>query len=109
MESFSISHLREHSLGTVSAGEQRLVFLARALVKNPSLLILDEPCLGLDFGHRTRINNLLDQLCQQTPVNLIYVTHHFEEMPPSISHVLKLEKGRAIACGLRRDIILKLV
>jgi molybdate transport system ATP-binding protein len=105
LDSFGISHLREHALGTVSAGEQRLVFLARALVKNPILLILDEPCLGLDVHHRTRINNLLDQLCRQTPVNLIYVTHHFDEMPRSITHVLKLEKGRVLASGLRQDIL----
>ena len=105
LDSFGILHLRDHSLGAVSAGEQRLVFLARTLVKNPALLILDEPSLGLDFSHRVHINNLLDQLCQQAPVNLIYVTHHFEEMPRSITHVLKLEKGRVLASGLRQDIL----
>jgi molybdate transport system ATP-binding protein len=89
-------------LGTVSAGEQRLVLLARALVKNPALLILDEPCQGLDFSHRTRIIALLDRLCLQTSVNLIYVTHHFDEMPQAITHVLKLDRGQIQACGPRK-------
>ena len=72
------------------------MLLARALVKNPIMLILDEPCQGLDFSNRTRINALLDQLCYGTPVNLIYVTHHFDEMPKTITHILKLEHGRMI-------------
>lgn len=105
MDSFGILNLADRSLDTVSAGEQRLVFLARALVKNPALLILDEPCQGLDFSNQTRINNLLDQLCRQTSVNLIYVTHHFEEIPQAITHVLKLEKGRILANGTRKDIL----
>lgn len=105
MDSFGILALAHRPLGAVSAGEQRLVFLARSLVKNPALLVLDEPCQGLDFSNQTRINNLLDQLCRQTPVNLIYVTHHFKEMPQAITHVLKLEKGRVLASGMRKTIL----
>jgi molybdate transport system ATP-binding protein len=105
MDSFGILNLMDHPLGAVSVGEQRLVFLARALVKNPALLILDEPCQGLDISNRTRINDLLDKLCRQTSVNMIYVTHHFEEMPQSITHVLKLDKGRVLASGLRQEIL----
>ncbi len=105
LSSLGISDLADRPLGTVSAGEQRLVFLARALVKNPALLILDEPCQGLDFSHRTRIIGLLDRLCLQTPVNLIYVTHHFDEMPKAITHVLKLAQGRIQESGQRSSIL----
>ncbi len=105
MRSFGIEALADRPFSTVSAGEQRLVLLARALVKNPILLILDEPCQGLDLGHRTYIVHLLDQLCQQTPVNMIYVTHHFDEMPNSITHVLKLERGQIREKGTRRNVL----
>ena len=105
LSSFGLWHLADHPVGTVSAGEQRLVFLARALVKHPALLVLDEPCQGLDFNNRSRIINLLDQLCLQTPVNLIFVTHHFDEMPQAITHVLKLAQGRIQARGRREDIL----
>ena len=94
MDALGIGGLRERFLLSVSAGEQRLVFLARALVKNPALLILDEPCQGLDSENRAQLINLLDRLCLDTPVNLIYITHHFDEMPEVITHVLKLERGR---------------
>ncbi|MBW2206991.1 MAG: ATP-binding cassette domain-containing protein [Deltaproteobacteria bacterium] len=94
MKSLGIAELSSRPLSTVSVGEQRLVLLARALVKNPVLLILDEPCQGLDFSDLRRINVLLDQLCSGTLVNLIYVTHHSDEMPKAITHILKLERGR---------------
>jgi molybdate transport system ATP-binding protein len=94
MQALGIEALVGQSFQTVSIGEQRLVLLARALVKQPSLLILDEPCQGLDAAHRTRIINLLDSLCQQTPVSLLYVTHHRDELPQAITHVLELERGR---------------
>ncbi len=79
--------------------------LARALVKNPRLLILDEPCQGLDAGHRSHILDLLDQLCRQSPVSIIYVTHHFREIPQAISHVLILEQGRVSDCGRRQEVL----
>jgi molybdate transport system ATP-binding protein len=105
MHSLGINDLAERPLWTVSVGEQRLVLLARALVKNPILLILDEPCQGLDGNHRTQIIEILDALCHQTRVNLIYVTHHFDEMPDAISHVLRLDQGRLQAQGLREAIL----
>ena len=94
MRAVGIEALADRSFQTVSIGEQRLVLLARALVKQPTLLILDEPCQGLDAGHRSRIINLLDALCRQTPVSLLYVTHHADELPQAITHVLELDQGR---------------
>ncbi len=105
LHALGIDDLAHRSFGSVSVGEQRLVLLARALVKNPLLLILDEPCQGLDLNHRTTIIKLLDRLCQQEDVNLIYVTHHFDEMPAAITHVLRLNKGRIQEKGFRRNIL----
>jgi len=105
LNELGLTHLADRPLGTVSVGEQRLVLLGRALVKEPALLILDEPCQGLDYGHRTRIIDLLDQLCRQLPVSLIYVTHHFDEMPQAITHILKLERGRVKQAGTREAVL----
>ncbi|MCP4757537.1 MAG: ATP-binding cassette domain-containing protein [Proteobacteria bacterium] len=105
MHALGIADLADRSLGTVSIGEQRLVLLARSLVKNPELLILDEPCQGLDVYNRTRIIRLLDRLCRQISVNLVYITHHFDEMPEAITHVLKLKQGRIEAKGERKDVL----
>jgi len=102
MDSVGISALTERLFGSASAGEQRLVLLARALVKNPPLLILDEPCQGLDSNNCKLILNLLDKLCQQIAVNMIYVTHHLDELPTSITHLLKLEEGGLFEISLNK-------
>ena len=79
----------------LSAGQQRLALLARALVKHPPLLVLDEPCQGLDEPHRRYFVDLLDQLCAHTPLTLIYVTHYLEEIPRCVTRRLRLEHGVA--------------
>jgi molybdate transport system ATP-binding protein len=100
-----IEALADHPFSTASVGEQRLVLLARALVKKPLLLVLDEPCQGLDGNHRLHILALLDQLCLQAPVSLLYVTHHVDEMPAAITHVLRLEHGRIRDIGTRQRVL----
>jgi len=105
MQTLTIEHLAHRALRSLSAGEQRLALLARALVKNPTLLVLDEPCQGLDAEHRSHIIKFLDQLCRKTAVSMIYVTHHADEMPEAISHILKLEHGRIHAIGTRGAIL----
>jgi molybdate transport system ATP-binding protein len=66
------------------------------LVKNPILLLLDEPCQGLDGDSRDYFVQLLDQLCAQTQVTLIYVTHAQEEIPQAVTHRLKLAHGEIV-------------
>ena len=105
MQALELDSLQNRPLYAVSAGEQRMVLLARALVKNPRLLILDEPCQGLDASHRTHILNLLDQLCQQSAISIIYVTHHFHEIPQAITHALILKQGRVSDCGRRQEVL----
>lgn len=93
MQTLGIADLGQHPFGAMSVGQQRLALLARALVKTPRLLILDEPCQGLDVAHRTHLLHVLDHLCQTTAVNLLYVTHHRDEFPQAITHVLTLAQG----------------
>jgi molybdate transport system ATP-binding protein len=71
-----------------------MVLLARALVKRPRLLILDEPCQGLDQSHRKLFIQAVDDLLRSGAETAIYVTHRLEEIPPSILRVLRLQSGR---------------
>ena len=84
----------KQSFGELSLGDQRLVLLARAVVKKPMLLILDEPCQGLDTAHRLSLLTIVDRIIAQTHAGLIFVTHHAREMPRCINHVLELKAGR---------------
>ncbi len=75
---------------SLSYGEQRLVLIARAMVKHPTLLLLDEPCLGLDEGNRQLVLALIERICAEGNTTVIYVTHHQEDAVPAIKHVLDL-------------------
>ena len=99
LESLGTHDLLERAFWSLSAAEQRLVLLARALVKRPRLLVLDEPCLGLDASHVARFLRQLEELCRSRPTTVLYVTHRLEELPSTMSHVLKLERGRIAAVG----------
>jgi molybdate transport system ATP-binding protein len=83
----------------LSYGEKRLALIVRAMVKSPELLILDEPCQGLDGANRERVLSLMEGIGEGTETGLIYVTHHEEEMIPCIRHVLRLEKRRLAFTG----------
>ena len=87
-----IGHLENRLFMEMSSGEQRLVLLARAFVKEPDLLILDEPLHGLDDQNRVMVKDLIDTYCQKPDVTLIYVTHYQEELPHSIDHSLFLKR-----------------
>ena len=87
-----VGHLAERPFMEMSSGEQRLVLLARAFVKEPNLLILDEPLHGLDDVNRQMVKDLVDNYCQDLEKTLIYVTHYQEELPRCIDHALYLER-----------------
>jgi molybdate transport system ATP-binding protein len=96
MKLLYISEFASELIRNVPVSIQRICMLARAMVKNPSLLILDEPCLGLDVEQQEQFKNLIDTICGMSKLTLIYVSHYQEEMPVSITHSLKLEEGRRI-------------
>jgi len=90
MKVFGIDHLRERMFLTLSAGEQRLCLLARAFVKDPALLILDEPLHGLDTFRRNLVREVIATFCQRPDKTLIMVTHYIEELPGEITQSLQL-------------------
>ena len=92
LTTFGVGHLADRKFMEMSSGEQRLVLLARAFVKEPDLLILDEPLHGLDDLNRKMVKDLVDEYCKNPAVTLIYVTHYQEELPHCIDHALFLER-----------------
>jgi molybdate transport system ATP-binding protein len=92
LEILGMADHAERMFTRLSYGEKRLALIARAMVKSPELLILDEPCQGLDRPNRERILALLEGIGEQTATGLIYITHHEEEMIPCIDRILRLEK-----------------
>jgi molybdate transport system ATP-binding protein len=96
-----LAHMSEQWYVHLSFGEKRMVLLARSMVKSPTLLILDEPCQGLDRSNRGVILDLIDYIGRETTSHVIYVTHHRDEMPPCITHVLHLEKPQRDSSAAR--------
>jgi molybdate transport system ATP-binding protein len=96
MKALEIDKYARTLLKNIPASAQRLCLLARALIKNPDLLIFDEPCQGMDTHQQQHFKNLVDTICSMSKVTLIYVTHYQHEIPDSVDQVLKLEKGRVI-------------
>jgi molybdate transport system ATP-binding protein len=78
----------------LSAGQQRLVLLARALVKHPPLLVLDEALQGLDSVYRRRFVSLIDELCHHSSLSLIYVSHYADEIPACVTRKIWLDQGK---------------
>eukprot|EP00533_Pseudo-nitzschia_delicatissima_P005430 CAMPEP_0116105574 /NCGR_PEP_ID=MMETSP0327-20121206/15116_1 /TAXON_ID=44447 /ORGANISM="Pseudo-nitzschia delicatissima, Strain B596" /LENGTH=693 /DNA_ID=CAMNT_0003598011 /DNA_START=197 /DNA_END=2275 /DNA_ORIENTATION=+ len=96
----SSASLLDRPFHTLSQGEQKMVLIATALVGRPPLLILDEPCQGLDLVNRKRLLQVVDIICRSTDMALIYITHHLdEELVPSISHALHLKDRREVYKG----------
>jgi molybdate transport system ATP-binding protein len=91
----SLQPIRNRRLAQLSTGEQRMALLARALIKNPPLLILDEPAQGLDEQQTADLRDILTTLCETFGTTLIYVSHYQQELPACIDHWLRLDKGVA--------------
>ena len=83
-------------LGVVGSLVTILCVLARALIKNPTLLIFDEPCQGLDAHQQQHFKSVVDTICELSNVTLIYVTHYQHEIPESVKQVLRSDKGEVV-------------
>ena len=96
MKALEIDRYARTLLKNIPASAQRLCLLARALIKNPALLIFDEPCQGMDDHQQLHFKNLVDTICSLSNVTLIYVTHYQHEIPNSVDKVLQLDKGKVV-------------
>jgi iron complex transport system ATP-binding protein len=106
LERLGVGALGERTYGTLSQGERQRVQIARALMTDPELLLLDEPAAGMDLGGREDLLRRLTRFAADpdAPASVL-VTHHVEELPPGISHILLLRDGRIVASGLAHDVL----
>ncbi len=100
LEALGAAHLADRKYGTLSEGERKRVQIARALMTDPELMLLDEPAAGLDLGGREDLVRRLGELAADVEAPaLVLVTHHVEEIPPSFTDVLLMREGRIVAQG----------
>lgn len=100
LEAAGLGRLGGHAFGTLSDGERQQILLARALMGEPELLLLDEPNAGLDVGARERLLTRLTAVATEAgSPPMVLVTHHLEEIPAGFTHCLLLKNGRAVAVG----------
>ncbi len=106
LAAFGVGHLGHRRFGTLSEGERKRVQLARSLMTDPELLLLDEPAAGLDLGGRETLVADLAELAGDTrsPV-IVLVTHHVEEIPPGFTHALLMRQGAVTAAGPLQEVI----
>ncbi len=97
---WDLTQLADHPFGTLSDGERKRAMIARAVMTDPELLLLDEPSASLDLGARERLLHMLSGFAQSpySPA-MIMVTHHVEEIPPGFTHVMLLRDGKVQAAG----------
>ncbi|WRO22085.1 ABC transporter ATP-binding protein [Metallumcola ferriviriculae] len=100
MAELECSHFAHRRYKTLSQGERQKVMIGRALASSPDLLILDEPCSGLDLFAREQLLDTVERISRiENPPTLIYVTHHAEEILPAFSHTLLMRRGETFAAG----------
>lgn len=106
LERVGALHLTDRTWGTLSEGERKRVLIARALMTNPELLLLDEPGAGLDLGGREDLVGYLGELALDADAPaIVMVTHHVEEIPFGFTHALLLDEGSVVAQGLVDDVL----
>jgi iron complex transport system ATP-binding protein len=106
MDQLRCAHLIDRTYQTCSQGEKQKLLIARALMASPKLLILDEPCTGLDFLSKEMLLASINQMAAQPDApNILYVTHHTEEILPIFSHTMLIRRGEVVQGGKTSDIL----
>jgi iron complex transport system ATP-binding protein len=106
LQAMGVAHLSDRMFGTLSEGERKRTLIARAMMTDPEMLLLDEPAAGLDLGGREDLVARLTALAMDpdAPATVL-VTHHVEEIPPGFTHALLLREGRVVSQGLLGDVL----
>ena len=104
LKELRLEYISDQRYSVLSQGEQRRALLGRALMSQPELLILDEPCAGLDVLAREDVLAMTEQVAEETRP-LLYVTHHIEEITDAISHVLLIRDGGSSRRGTKQDVL----
>ncbi|PSK99440.1 iron complex transport system ATP-binding protein [Murinocardiopsis flavida] len=103
---WGVAHLAERAFGTLSEGERKRVLIARSLMSDPELLLLDEPAAGLDLAGREDLLNRLRRLANDIDAPaLVVVTHHVEEIPPGFTHAMLMRAGAVVDAGPLEDVM----
>lgn len=106
LEQVGAMHLAKRRWGTLSEGERKRVLVARALMTNPELLLLDEPGAGMDLGGREDLVGYLGELAMDADAPaIVMITHHVEEIPDGFTHAMLLDEGHVVAQGLIDDVL----
>jgi iron complex transport system ATP-binding protein len=106
LAALGIKHLAGRTFGTLSEGERKRALIARSLMTDPEMLLLDEPAAGLDLGGREDLVARLSALALDPDAPaMVLVTHHVEEIPPGFTHALLLREGQVVVAGLLDDVL----
>jgi len=104
--SVGLSAIGERAYGDLSSGEQMKTLLARAMVSDPGILLLDEPTVGLDIGSRAACVAVLDRLLQRTdPPTVVIVSHHLDELPYAVGKIVLMKGGRVVGQGTPEEML----
>ncbi|MBS7622181.1 ATP-binding cassette domain-containing protein [Candidatus Bathyarchaeota archaeon] len=99
-----LQHRARQIFATLSTGEKRQILIARAMMKQPKILILDEVCAGLDpVARRGYLNSVRRLIRKESSINVLFATHHLEEIFPEVTHVLGLKRGQILFSGRKED------
>lgn len=104
LTTFRLKNVISHPFHLLSNGERQCVLTVRALMAKPDILIMDEPCAGLDIFSREYLLNFIQDLANKTGITLIFVTHYAEEVKPEFEHCLLLRDGKVYASGFTREV-----
>jgi ABC-type Mn2+/Zn2+ transport system ATPase subunit len=99
METMRVAHLADRPLGQLSGGERQKVSLARAILQQPDILLMDEPTANLDIAVQKEVLNLIDQIHKQETLTLLFVTHDFNMLPAAMRRTVLLNRGRKVFDG----------
>lgn len=99
LEGLAVPHLKKQAFANMSQGEKQRVLIGRALMARPRLLILDEPCAGLDFLSKEQLLTSIEQMADREQTTILYVTHQIDEILPLFTHTLLLKDGQVFSQG----------